>query len=376
MEDQHTESKPVTAEQTPCTQCGAKLSFAPGTTSLKCPYCGFEVQIATTQVQIAELDYISYLDKASQEKDSHEAQRVRCDKCGAETTVPPDSAAEICPFCGANMVFQISVSRLIKPEGVLPFKISQSEAFAGFQRWIRKLWFAPGDLKQYARTEKKLAGVYIPFWTYDSNTRTDYDGERGDYYYTNETYTETENGRSVTRTRRVRHTRWTPSSGIVDNSFDDILILASKSLPAKYADLLAPWDLPNLLPYADAYLSGFRAESYRIALPDGFEAAKGVMLPVIEQSIRGDIGGDEQRIRSMQTQYSNITFKHILLPVWMSAYRFRERIYRILINARTGEVQGERPFSGWKIAFAVAAALIVIAILLFLANMNGSTRSF
>ncbi len=368
MESQQAGGSPLDTQQQSCGQCGAKLNFAPGTSALKCPYCGFEQQIAKSEAQVAEIDYGSYLEKAGQEKGSQEAQRVKCAKCGAETTVPPDTAADICPFCGANMVFSKSVSRLIKPEGLLPFKVAQKEAFDYFRRWIKGLWFAPGDLKQFAQTESKLAGVYIPFWTYDADTTTVYTGERGDYYYTTETFTQRINGRMVTQTRRVRHTRWTPASGTVANTFDDILVRASRSLPGKYADQLEPWDLPNLVPYADEYLSGFRAESYQVNLPEGFEAAKGIMAHAIEATIRGDIGGDEQQIHSAQTQYSNITFKHILLPVWMSAYRFRERIFRILINARTGEVQGERPYSAWKIAAAVLAALIILGVLILIRN--------
>jgi len=167
----------------------------------------------------------------------------------------------------------------------------------------------------------------------------------------------------VTRTRQVRHTRWTPVSGTVRNSFDDILVLASKSLPRRYVDSLDPWDLDSLVPYADEYLSGFRAESYQVSLAEGFEDAKGVMAAAIRESIRGDIGGDEQRIKSADTRYGKITFKHILLPVWMSAYRFRDRVFRILINARTGEVQGERPYSPWKIAGAVLLGLLIIAVI-------------
>jgi DNA-directed RNA polymerase subunit RPC12/RpoP len=368
MENQGSEEKSVNSVQYACSRCGAKVDFAPGTSALKCPYCGFETDIAKSNARVVELDYRSYLENAERETSSHEAQSVKCDKCGAETTVPADAAAGMCPFCSANLIFSGSSSRLIKPEALLPFKITYKEATENFRRWIRKLWFAPGKLKDYAQSEGKLAGVYVPFWTYDSNTTTSYFGERGDYYYTTETYTTEEDGKTVTRTREVRHTRWTPASGAVRNNFDDILIFASKSLPKKYADKLEPWDLANLAPYADEYLSGFRAESYQVTLPEGFEAAKEVMAPVVESSIRNDIGGDEQRIESSQTEYANITFKHILLPVWLSAYRFGDAIYRICINARTGEVQGDRPYSSWKIAGAVAALLAVIVILIVIGN--------
>ena len=370
MENHRENESPADVRQHTCSQCGAKVDFAPGTSALKCPYCSFEIPITQSEAQIAELDYQAFLEKAGAEIESYEAQRIQCDKCGAETTMPAESAAGICPFCGANMVFSGSVSRLIKPESLLPFKISQKAAFEAFRRWIRSLWFAPDKLKQYAQSESKLAGVYIPHWTYDSVTTTDYRGERGEYYYTTENYTAMVNGRSVQRTRQVRHTRWSPASGTVRNSFNDILILASKSVPRKYAEQLDPWDLSSLVSYTDEYLSGFRAESYQISLPEGFEAAKGVMSAAIQNSIRQDIGGDEQRIHSAQTHYGNITFKHILLPIWLSAYRFREKVYHILINARTGEIQGERPFSAWKIAGAVLIALVIIGILILI----GSSR--
>jgi predicted RNA-binding Zn-ribbon protein involved in translation (DUF1610 family) len=366
MKNDREEESPAAIDETACSQCGAKLNFVPGTSSLKCPYCGIEMPVPQSEKRVVELDYRDFLEKAIQEKESSEAQIIKCDRCGAETTMPAETVAGICPFCGANMVFSESASHPIKPDSLLPFQISQRNAFANFSRWIKKLWFAPGDLKHYARSESKLAGVYVPFWTYDSNTVTSYQGMRGDYYYTTETYTAMENGRSVTRTRQVRHTRWTPVSGTVFNAFDDILILASRSLPKKYADRLEPWDLDHLVPYKDAFLSGFRAESYQVSLPQGFEAAKEAMEPVIRTSIRHDIGGDEQQIHSAHTQYRDITFKHILLPVWLSAYRFREKIYRILINARTGEVQGERPYSAWKIAGAVLLGLAIAGIIILI----------
>jgi hypothetical protein len=87
----------------------------------------------------------------------------------------------------------------------------------------------------------------------------------------------------------------------------------------------------------------------------------------IRESVRRDIGGDEQRIHTVKTQYANVTFKHILLPIWISAYRYQDRVYRFLVNARTGQVQGGRPGSWWKITLAVAAvaaaaAAVVLAV--------------
>jgi len=365
MEDGAAEPVPV-KRQFPCGQCGAKLDYAPGTVSLKCAYCGSSTSIPQSEDQIEELDFREYLSRVAGEQEVQEHQRVNCDSCGAETTLPPEVNAGACPFCGANLVLAPHPSRLIKPKALLPFKITLQQASADFRRWLAGLWFAPGDLKKYARAEGRLNGVYIPSWTYDSDTTSFYRGARGDDYWVSETYTATENGRTVTRTRQVRKTRWRPASGTVWNRFDDVLVLASRSLPQVYAERLEPWDLANLVPYADDFLSGFRAESYQVDLAGGFERAREIMDEGIRASIRNDIGGDHQRIDSVKTQYDHITFKHILLPVWMSAFRYREKIFRILINARTGEVQGERPYSAWKIAGAGLAALVVIGLLIAL----------
>src|SRR5690606_1805668 len=139
-------------------------------------------------------------------------------------------------------------------------------------------------------------------------------------------------GKSQTATRRVKRTRWRWASGQVSNEFDDVLVLASTSLPVKHAEELEPWDLENLTTFREEYLSGFRAESYHVELDKGFDRAKQIMDEAIRATIRRDIGGDHQRIHSVQSQYDDITFKHILLPIWISAYRFQDRTFRFLVN--------------------------------------------
>jgi len=366
--EEEVEEGPATApeagsaiRQFPCGQCGAKVDFAPGTEHLKCPYCGGENAIPKSEADIQELDFNAVLDDAAAHADVIERLSVKCGTCSAETTLPPNVTSALCPYCGANVVANGVSTRAIKPKSLLPFKIGQKDAFGCFQRWIGGLWFAPNDLKQYARTEQKLAGLYVPFWTYDSRTTSFYRGERGDDYYVT-----VGSGKNK---RRERRTRWRSVSGTVWKNFDDILVLASRSLPRTHAEKLEPWDLQNLAPYQEEYLSGFRTESYSIDLKDGFGRAKEIMYEAICAAIRSDIGGDRQRIHSVKTSYNNVTFKHILLPVWMSAYRYREKVYRILINARTGEVQGERPWSWIKIALAVLAGIAAVAgILLLISN--------
>ncbi len=291
---------------------------------------------------------------------------VRCDDCGAETTTEPNVTARQCPFCGSHIVSTASSTKHIKPASLLPFKVTHKEGRDRFTKWIASLWFAPNSLKNIAKQDDKLNGMYVPYWTYDSDTTSFYRGERGEHYWETQHYTTRENGKTVHKTRRVRKARWYPASGTVWGSFDDVLVLASDSLPRKYTERLEPWDLQNLVSYKDEYLSGFRAESYHVDLAEGFDNARQIMDVHIRTLVRRDIGGDEQRISSVRTQHDNVTFKHVLLPVWISAYRYKNKTYRFLINGRTGEVQGERPWSWAKIALLVAgliAAAVAIAII-------------
>jgi hypothetical protein len=269
--------------------------------------------------------------------------------------------AKECPFCATPVVVDTGLQRHIKPQAVLPFVLTEDQARSEMIKWMGSLWFAPTALVEYARKGRALAGVYIPFWTYDADTRSAYSGARGEYYYESRTVSVVVNGRRESRQEQVRHTRWYPTSGRVARGFDDVLVMASKSLPQRLGNELTPWELSDLQPYAADYLAGFRAEGYTIPLADGQKIARDEMESVIRLDVARDIGGDEQQITAIETDYRDETFKHILLPVWMAAYKYNGRSFRFLINGQTGEVQGERPYSIWKIGFTVLLVLIVIA---------------
>ena len=232
------------------------------------------------------------------------------------------------------------------------------------------MWFAPNDLKKAVLNFDHFKGVYIPYWTYDTDTTTSYVGQRGEHYYVTETYTTTENGKTVTKTRQVQRTRWYPASGRVHKFFDDILVAATNSLPRKYIYKLEPWDLENLVSFNKSFLSGFITEKYQVELPEGFEIAKGIAAAEITRLVHRDIGGDEQRIISMHSSYNNITFKHLLLPVFVSAYRFKNKVYQFLVNGRTGEVQGQRPYSWIKIVLVSLIGIIVIGAIIYFASQK------
>jgi len=350
----------------PCDVCGADMRFEPSTGALNCDHCGAVETIDVSPWDsgaIKEMDFDRAIAANVPESDMEEVRVTKCENCGAQVEFHDEDHATECPFCATPVVIGTGVHRHIKPRGVLPFALTEKQGRTAMTDWLGRLWFAPNGLKKYARAGRQLQGIYVPYWTYDADTKSKYRGKRGTIYYVTKTVRVMVDGKPQTRTKQVQKIRWTPVSGRVARFFDDVLVLASTSLPKKYTDALAPWDLSALEPYNAEYLAGFRAEGYSVDLETGYTEAREIMRRRIVRDVKFDIGGDRQQIDHLETAVKDVTFKHILLPVWMAAYKYRGKTYRFVVNAQTGSVKGERPYSAWKIAFAAITAAIVAAII-------------
>lgn len=346
-----------------CANCGAIAAYDPPSGMLKCTACG-GTQSITVDGEVTDHSLADFVrDGQGLTKLSAAALEVSCSSCGATVNFEPPQIAGECPFCATKIIMQPKAADpLIAPGAVLPFALDHRQSHERISSWISSRWFAPSALKSLA-TLDRVKGIYLPHWTYSAFTRTGYAGERGDRY------TETEwvrNPQGQMVARQVIRVRWTPARGVVDVPFRDLIVAATQSIDRQRLEELTPWDLERLVPYQPAYLAGFHAQRYQMSLPDGFTAAQQRMVPVIDSAIRRDIGGDEQRIHQRDTHYYNVSFKHLLLPVWLGAYRFQGRVFQVCVNARTGEVQGERPYSWVKIVLTILAVLFGIWILALL----------
>jgi len=353
------------------------MEFDPQTGGMKCRFCGQTVALAAPAARIAAHALAAFLEKGRETDDrlasstaglelrplSAQALEVTCAGCGSTVAFEPPELAGACPFCGDALVAQPKAAdALIAPDGVLPARITRQEAQTQVREWLQTRRFAPNALNRLARQES-IAGVYLPFWAYDADTTSQYTGQRGEHYWETETYqVRDSDGDLETQTRRVVHTAWYPASGAVSRHFENVLAPASRSVAESNLNTLEPWDLDALCAYDPAYLAGFKAERYQVEVRDGYVKALLAMKQTIEQDIRRDIGGDEQRVGYVETQYANAMFRHLLLPVWIGAYRFQSKVYQVAVNARTGEVQGDRPYSTAKIALVFLALLAVIAL--------------
>ena len=349
-----------------CVNCGAELKYKPGTTSISCEYCGHEETIAVDKNGFEELELYPFLKEMGAQKHSEEISMLHCKNCGADQHVEENYKSLHCVYCGQPLVIEDAYTEIwILPGAVLPFQIDKKQSFTIFKKWVKRLWFAPNNLKKAALDPQFTKGLYLPYWTFDAQLYASYTGQRGEYYYETKRVRNA-NGKMVTQ--RVRKTRWYPAAGEVSGFVDDTLIKASHQKTGRIPGKIAFWDLKKLQPFDSGFLSGFVTEKYTIPLKDGHLHSKEEAKNIANTWCRRDIGGDTQRVLSMDMQLSEETFKHILLPVYVSAYRYNGKKYNFFINGENGRISGTRPYSFWKIFFTVLLVLAVIGVIVFLSK--------
>jgi len=353
------DKKSVEHYQFICKKCNFELDHEIGKNSLICQSCGEAEPIESVDFNIFHANpYESTVMNLIQVEPDETHHHVRCDTCGAGFDFPQDTHADECPYCGSNIVVPVNLQRQLSPDAVLPFDIKEEQANKSFREWIKSLWFAPNALKRLAMRKHPIQGTYIPYWGFDANTYSRYTGQRGTNYTT--TVTVRVNGK--TQTRVVTKIRWRSVSGRVSNEFDNVLVPASELISNKLTKSMTQWNLTKSQEYSPKFLSGYKSELYQVGLPRGFRAGKDIMSQTIRRLIRRDIGGDHQRISSVDTDYEHVGFKLMLMPLWVSAFLYNKKTFRFIINGQTGQVKGERPYSWIKIVSFIAAIASIIYI--------------
>ena len=349
----------------PCEKCGADLVFNIGQQDLKCGYCGFEKALDfPPEARLEEQDFEAMLNRLAEQHAEGQPERpdetvVHCSACGANVVFTGTLTSSACAYCGSPVQLEkVHDSPVRVPvDGVQPFLVDAKIAGANLNRWVASRWFAPNEFRR-AGVQEKFNGVYLPYWTFDSMTANRYTGERGDHYYVT-----VGSGKEQRQELRVD---WSPAAGAFQLFFDDVLTLAALGLPDDVMVGLEPWPLAKCRPFNPECLAGFQARTYDLPLDQGFVQAKVRMDEAIRREACARIGGDEQRIYSLDTQHTALKYKHVLLPVWLLAYRYQNRAFLVAVNGASGEVQGQRPYSWIKITFTVVlAAVAVVTAVLF-----------
>jgi hypothetical protein len=334
----------------PCAACGADVVWNPGAEALKCPYCGTIRTVPKAFGQVVEKPIEDGLRAPRDLGWGVTRKTVRCQRCGASQSIEPGLVASRCAFCGTPAVVEAPAGgKMIRPEGILPFRIDRDHAAGMFRGWLGRLWFRPGDLGKRATLET-LQGVYVPYWTFDAATHSEWEAEAGT------PYTVSVDGRTETRIR------WEAASGFLEKFFDDVPVPASKGLPPALALGLEPFPTKDLLAYDPSFLSGFLAEEYAVDLPDALREARERMEGEIRAACIRQIPAPMHRNLSVRTAWSSVAYKNALLPVWIAAYDYAGKPFRFLVNGVTGRVSGKAPWSAVKIALAIVLAILVVLI--------------
>jgi hypothetical protein len=247
----------------------------------------------------------------------------------------------------------------IRPQCILPFKITEPQVRERIRRWYASKWLAPGKLKQRAMVDR-VRGIYIPYWTFDAHVVCPWTAEAGHYYY--ETETVRRNGRM--ETRQVRKVRWVPASGEVRHFFDDEPVPGTHGVSHALLEQVEPFPTKELKPYDKAFVSGFVVEHYQIALVQAAQNSQAQMTQQLHSMCAAEVPGDTHRNLRISPSFSGQTFKHMLVPIWLLTYTYRTKPYQVVVNAHTGRMAGQYPLSAWKIALLVLLALIVFIVIL------------
>ncbi|HYK01606.1 MAG TPA: zinc ribbon domain-containing protein [Thermoanaerobaculia bacterium] len=354
-------AEPVTSAKVrkfPCEGCGADLRWEPGVTALRCEYCGFVKEVAAPAERVREKSVDAALRAPRDLGWGAERKVIACKRCGAHTTLDPHVAASACAFCGTTAVVESPPDpNVVRPEGLLPFRVTRDSALQSFRKWLHGLWLRPNDLKSRSRVST-MQGAYIPFWTFDAATDNWWTADAGYYYYVQVR----RNGKTVSE-RRVR---WEPASGALQLFFDDVLVPASRGVDEALCGKIEPFPTAELTPYDPSYLSGFLAEENAVDLPEALEGAKTRMHRQIRVACSNEVPGDTQRNLEVETTFSALAYKNALLPIWIAAYDYKGTPYRFLVNGVTGMCNGTAPYSWIKVTLLVLAILMVLVFGMYL----------
>ncbi|HEY2415752.1 MAG TPA: zinc ribbon domain-containing protein [Pirellulaceae bacterium] len=290
-------------------------------------------------------------------------KHFKCQQCGAEVATDPDQRSYVCPFCDSTYVLEFSPDQTGRqdPEFVIGFALTPDQAQDAFKQWLkRRTWFRPGDLAA-ASVADKLKGIYLPFWSFTMLAESQWHAQIGEHWYRTETYTTTDSkGNTTTHTRQVQETEWWPLSGRHHQFYSGYLVSGSKGLPQKESLRIQPFQLPALKRYEPYFLAGWLAEEYSVAGDQALAICQTEFQRQEQANIGKFLPGDTHSGVKLQTEFSHVSSDLCLLPIYILSYRYRDKVYRYLLNGQTGKMFGDKPLSATRIALFVSAIVLII----------------
>jgi LSD1 subclass zinc finger protein len=313
----------------PCPNCGGDLTWSPTQKTLVCSSCGTTLPPApttTTHPKFLEQDSGQGSRSETRAKPQDRAA-FRCSSCRAVSYFDRGSAAARCPFCGAAALAPYDAfADFFRPESIMPFLTSETEARAAASQWIRRAWLAPSKLARLARTGA-IKGAYLPFWTFDAHAIAHWDRAGG-----------------------VR--------GIIETDFDDVLVCAERDMDARLLAELEPFPSKALCAYDPRYAAGWTVGRAQREQDEAMRISHGQMERELLGAARHSQPAKERdKMQLRGVEYTRETCRQTLLPVWTLDFAYLKRRYRIAVNGATGKAAGSAPTSIAKVAVLTIVAL-------------------
>lgn len=351
-----------------CPDCGGTMDFDPKTGALLCPYCGNIVEIEDDETEPDRAQELAF-DEAEITGNCDwgtEKRVIHCKSCGAETIYDASTVSGECPYCGSNQVMESGAENVLAPGGVCPFTVTAENAGSRFLGWLKKKLFCPSAAKKSAKAGK-MRGIYLPYWTFDADTDSTYTARYG-------------KNRVVRRGKQTRVvTDWYRTSGTYHEFVNDQLISGTEKHDEKLLSGIEPFDTESNVVYKPEYVAGFASERYSVGLKAAWEKAKNFiksrLLSHITKQVQEAHHADHVDSVKVKTVYRNITYKYLMLPVWMSSFVYKGKVYQFMVNGRTGRVSGRTPISPLRVAVAILIGVAVIGLLAVLV-MGGESEPF
>jgi len=375
-----------------CPACTGPLHYSAKSGKLECDYCGSSFDVAEIEALYARKEAEAAAAKQAADAKAEAAQAAKaeaaeaaaasggwdtsdlsrdwgaeadglrvysCPSCGAELICDQSTAATACPYCGNPAIVPGQFSGALRPDYILPFRLSKDDAVQALRAHYKGKPFLPRSFTSANHIEQ-IQGVYVPFWLFDggaegaasyraSNTNV---FETGDY--------------EITETRHYHVVR----AGSL--AFEKIPVDASSKMPDDHMDSIEPFDYAQLRPFSTAYLPGYLADKYDVTIDDSRDRADTRCRETLAQALRDTVTGygacvterEDIALRRSKVHYA-------LLPVWMLSTKWRGQDFLFAMNGQTGKLVGDLPTDRgrfWGMFAAIAAPLTVAltAILQFL----------
>lgn len=352
-----------------CPACGGAISFDSETQTMKCPFCDSELDVAALQ---AKDEVLNDTDSAEMEwettpssewgEDETNGMRVYvCNSCGGQVIGDETLAATKCPYCDNNVVVVGQFKGDLRPNYIIPFKLSKEDAVAGFKRHLEGKKLLPKVFKEQSHIEE-VKGLYVPVWLFDADVDADirYSATKTNFWSdSNYRYTATSHY-SLTRSGNIGF-QYVPADG--SSKFDDNIM-----------ESIEPYDFSGAVDFQTAYLAGYIADRYDVTSEECIARANDRIKNSTVEAFRDTVKG----YGSVTTSSSSIKLlngqcKYALYPVWVLNTKWQDKVYIFAMNGQTGKFVGDLPCDKgayWRyfaiIAAVCAAIVLLIAYLFFL----------